>query len=232
MEERHFHPGPDLRAESASPTNSIDEIGDGVCSEGRAAQPRGAAVSPEPTSRVEFRSQPRAEAGLVWRTTTQRRVRTQDLPRDATGADHAEQGAGGERARAEAMPRQAGPPTIGLPQLRRPRPRRLLLETCLLLLLEHQPHRIATEGATLLGETPVATTAGGEIDLHLPGKVAKPSRFGDRSSTTPAGTIAARAAAAPPREDSGGKDRVAAVAARAAREDEADEGADSRRRAS
>ena len=126
------------------------------------------------------------------------------------------------------MPRQAGPPTIGLPQLRRPRPRRLLLETCLLLLLlllllEHQLHRIATEGATLLGETPVATTAGGEIDLHLPGKVAMPSRFGDLSSTSPAGTIAARAAAAPPREDSGGKDRVAARAARAAREAEADE---------
>ena len=149
MEVRCFRPGLHLRAEPASPTNSINEIEDGVFSE--------------------------------------------------------------------------VPPTIELPQRRRQRPRRLFPEACHLLPPELQLHRNATRGTTLLGETSGATDAGWATNQRLLGKVARPSLFEGRST----GTIAVRAAGVLSQGGPGGRDKVAAVGARAARENEADEQADS-----
>ena len=217
VEGRHFHPGPDWRARSASPTNSISGIGDGVCSEGQAVQPREAAGSPGPASSASLWTQPRVEVGVVPRTTTRR-----GLPQGVRGADGAGPGAGGGKARAEAMPGQAAPQTPGLPQRRRPRPRRLFPGACPLLLLELQLHQSATGGTTLLGETPGAALARRATDQLLRGKIARPSRFEGRTT----GTIAAKAAAVLPQQHHEGKDKVAGVGARAARENEAGERAD------
>ena len=150
------------------------------------------------------------------RTTTQKGLRTVRLPKADRGADGAGRGAGEERARARARVSLAGPPTVGLPQRRQPKLRHLLLDGCLLL-LEHRPPRNATGRETLLGETPEPTTAEEGIGKHLHGKVARPSNFGRRTTAT----IAARAAAGPPREGSGGEGKLAAVGAETAGEDEA-----------
>ena len=218
METRCFRPGLDLRAEPASPTNSINGIEDGVCSEGQGVQPRGAAGGPEPTSRVSFWIQPRGEVGVVQKTATWR-----NLPQGVRGAEDAGPGAGKGKSRAEATPGLAVPPTIELPQRRRQRPRRLFPEACHLLPPELQLHRNATRGTTLLGETSRATDAGWATNQRLLGKVARPSLFEGRST----GTIAVRAAGVLSQGGPGGRDKVAAVGARAARENEADEQADS-----
>ena len=76
-------------------------------------QPREAAGSPGPASSASPWTQPRVEVGVVPRTTTRR-----GLPQGVRGADGAGPGAGGGKARAEAMPGRAAPQTPGLPQRR------------------------------------------------------------------------------------------------------------------
>ena len=168
-----------------------------------------------PTNSIN--GQPRGGVGVVQKTATWR-----NLSQGVRGAEDAGPGAG-RGSRAEATPGLAVPPTIELPQRRRQRPCRLFPEACHLLPPELQLHRNATRGTTLLGETSGATDAGWATNQRLLGKVARPSLFEGRST----GTIAVRAAGVLSQGGPGGRDKVAAVGARAARENEADEQADS-----